>query len=56
MLTFAPDGDGTRVSVEGDARVTGVVARVGQRLLGTVSKTLMSQFFACMGEKFESSA
>ena len=56
VLTFAPDSDGTRVSVEGDARVTGVVARVGQRLLGTVSKTLMSQFFACMGEKFESSA
>ena len=55
VLTFAPDGDHTRVSVEGDARVTGVVARVGQRLLGTVSKTLMSQFFACMGDKVESS-
>ena len=49
VLTFAPDGDGARVTVEGDARVTGVVARVGQRLLGTVSKTLMTQFFACMG-------
>ena len=56
VLTFAPDGDGIRASsVEGDARVTGVVARVGQRLLGTVSKTLMSQFFACMSEKLESS-
>ena len=55
VLTFAPDGDGTRVTVGGDARVTGVVARVGQRLLGTVSKTLMTQFFACMGEKLETS-
>ena len=51
VLTFAADGDGTRVTVEGDARVTGVVARVGQRLLGTVSKTLMTQFFSCMAEK-----
>ena len=48
-MTFAPDGDGTRVTVDGDARVTGVVARVGQRLLGAVSKTLMTQFFECMG-------
>ena len=55
VLTFAPDGDGTRVTVEGDARVTGVVARVGQRLLGTVSKTLMTQFFTCMTENLETS-
>ena len=51
VLRFAPDSEGARVTVEGDARVTGVVARVGQRLLGTVSKTLMTQFFECMGGK-----
>ena len=56
VLTFAADGEGTRVTVDGDARVTGVVARVGQRLLGTVSKTLMTQFFTCMAENLEASA
>ena len=54
MLTFA-DGDGgaTRVSVSGDAQVTGVVARVGQRLMGNASRMLMNQFFNCLKSKVE---
>ncbi len=53
VLSFAPDGDGTLVTLAGDAKVSGVVARVGQRLLGGVSKTLMDQFFGCMKAKVE---
>ena len=44
---------GTEVTVDGDARVTGVIARVGQRLLGSVAKSLMDQFFTCMKAKVE---
>ena len=36
----------TKVSVEGDTQVGGLLARVGQRMIGNASKTLMKQFFA----------
>ena len=36
----------TRVSVEGDTQVGGLLARVGQRMIGNASNTLMKQFFA----------
>ena len=35
----------TRVSVEGDTQVGGLLARVGQRMIGNASNTLMKQFF-----------
>ena len=38
------NGD-TQIDIIGDARVSGVIARVGQRLLGSASKMLMNQFF-----------
>ena len=48
------EGDGeTEVRLVGNAQVTGVVARVGQRLVGSVSKMLINQFFSCMKEKIE---
>ena len=53
VLSFADIAGGTQVSVEGDAQVTGVVARVGQRLMGNVSRTLMNQFFNCLKSKIE---
>jgi carbon monoxide dehydrogenase subunit G len=39
---------GTLVEVEGEAQVGGTIARVGQRLLGGVSKMTMDRFFACL--------
>lgn len=36
----------TRVAVDGDAQVGGVLARVGQRMMGNASKSLMKQFFS----------
>ena len=44
----------TDVSVAGDARVEGLIARVGQRLIGTVAKTLMDQYFGCLKSRIES--
>ena len=43
----------TTVEFEGDAQVTGIIARVGQRLMGTAAKGMINQFFACMKEKAE---
>ena len=53
LLTFADAGGSTQVSVEGDAQVTGVVARVGQMLMGNASRMLMNQFFNCLKSKIE---
>ncbi len=53
LLSLAERGAGTALTAEGDAQVTGVVARVGQRLLGGVSKTLMDRFFGCLKGKLE---
>ena len=53
LLKFADSGDGTELIVEGDAQVTGVIARVGQRLLGGASKTLMDRFFGCLKSRLE---
>ncbi len=38
----------TTVTVRGTAEVGGLIARVGQRLLGSVSKMMMDRFFDCM--------
>ena len=45
---------GTEVTFEGEAHVTGMIARVGQRLLGNTSKLLINQFFNCLKSKTES--
>lgn len=41
----------TRVDVSADVQVGGAIARVGQRLLEGVGRTMMNRFFACLGEK-----
>ena len=38
--------DETEVTVAGDVQVSGMIARVGQRMLGGVSQQMMRQFFA----------
>ena len=43
----------TDVRVEGEAEITGILARVGQRLLGSTSKMLMNQFFECIRSEIE---
>lgn len=50
-LAESDGGATTRVDVIGKAQVGGTIARVGQRLLGGVSKMMMDRFFACLQEK-----
>ena len=41
---------GTRVHYSADVQVGGLIASVGQRMLGGVSKLMLDQFFAKMTE------
>ena len=50
-LALAEEGGGTVVSVEGDVQVTGMLARVGQRLMGSVAKSQIDRFFDCLRER-----
>ncbi len=50
-IRLTADGNHTTVSVAGSAQVRGTLARVGQRLLGSVSKMMMDRFFACLRDK-----
>ena len=46
------DGGGTTViDVAGTMEVGGMIARVGQRLIGSVSKMMLDRFFACLQGK-----
>lgn len=47
-ITLEEDQGKTTVRVEADSQVGGMVARVGQRLMETVAKTMMDQFFNCL--------
>ena len=53
VLHFSESNGLTTVNVEGEARVSGIVARVGQRIIGGASKMLMNQFFGCLTDKVE---
>ena len=48
-LTPAGD-DATTVRVAADSQVGGPVARVGQRLMGSVAKGILDRFFGCLAE------
>ncbi len=52
-LSLSASNGGTTVALDGDAQVTGVVARVGQRLLSSASRKLMDQFFACLKSQID---
>lgn len=51
MVELVDQNNSTLVNVKGQGQVGGLIARVGQRLLGTVSKMMMDRFFACLQEK-----
>jgi carbon monoxide dehydrogenase subunit G len=47
---------GTRVSYSADVQVGGLIASVGQRMLGGVSKMMLDQFFNRMSETLTQAA
>ena len=53
VLSFSEEGGETEVTVAGDVYLTGIVARVGQRLLGSTSRMMMDQFFSCISEQLD---
>lgn len=50
-ITLREQGESTLVEVTGTMEVGGMIARVGQRLIGSVSKMMLDRFFACMAGK-----
>jgi carbon monoxide dehydrogenase subunit G len=50
-VSLAAAGDRTRVDVAAHAEVGGMIARVGQRLLEGVARTMMDRFYGCMGKR-----
>ncbi|MDP8921564.1 MAG: carbon monoxide dehydrogenase subunit G [Chloroflexota bacterium] len=53
LVELVDQGQSTQVNVQGDGQVGGVVAGVGQRMLGGVAKMLMDQFFNCMKKQLQ---
>ena len=50
-IALRPDGTGTIVDVTGIVDAGGPIARVGQRLIGSVARMMQDRFFACLQGK-----
>ena len=48
VVTLSGNDSETYANILGEIEITGVMARVGQRLVGSVSRMLMNQFFGCL--------
>jgi carbon monoxide dehydrogenase subunit G len=53
-ITLSDTAAGTRVSYSADVQVGGLIAGVGQRMLGGVSKMMADQFFNKMSAQLQS--
>lgn len=53
VVTLEPHAEGTTVTIDATGQVGGLIARVGQRLLDGVARTMMNRFFACMASRLE---
>ena len=56
VITLSDVDGGTRVSYSADVQVGGLIAGVGQRMLGGVTKMMADQFFNRMGQLLQGSA
>jgi carbon monoxide dehydrogenase subunit G len=56
LISLADSGSGTKVSYSADVQVGGLIAGVGQRMLGGVSKMMADQFFGKMGQLLQGRA
>ena len=50
-IALRPEGETTIVDVSGSVETGGPIARLGQRLIGNVSKMMQDRFFACLQGK-----
>jgi carbon monoxide dehydrogenase subunit G len=53
VLTLTEQDGQTSVSYDGHAQVAGLIASVGQRLLGVTARKLIEQFFKCMEKQVQ---
>jgi carbon monoxide dehydrogenase subunit G len=51
VIALRDDGSTTTVDVTGTVQTGGLIARVGQRLIGGVAKMMLDRFFACLQAK-----
>ena len=56
LITLKENGDGTIVSCEADVQVTGVLAGVGQRVMGSVAKLILGRFFKAVAKEMDEAA
>jgi uncharacterized protein len=56
LISLSDIEGGTRVSYTADVQVGGLIAGVGQRMLGGVSKMMADQFFGRMSQLLQASA
>ena len=52
-IALRAEGAATAVDVAGTVQTGGPIARVGQRLIGSVAKMMMERFFACLQSKLQ---
>ncbi len=50
LITLVEQDGQTTVAVDSDAQAGGTVARVGQRMMGSVAKGMLDRFFSCLQE------
>ena len=51
VITLRAEGATTVVEVNGTVETGGAIARLGQRLIGNVSRMMQDRFFACLQSK-----
>ena len=51
LVSLIPDGAATIIYVSGTLHMGGTIARLGQRLIGSVSQMMMDRFFGCLQSK-----
>jgi carbon monoxide dehydrogenase subunit G len=52
-IALRAEGATTAVDVTGTVQTGGPIARVGQRLIGSVAKMMMERFFSCLQSKLQ---
>ncbi len=50
LITLVEQDGRTTVQVDSDSQAGGPIARVGQRMMGSVAKSMMDRFFGCLQE------
>ena len=50
-ISLTAEGDATMLAFDGDVRVTGALARAGQRFMSSAAKSQFDRFFECLRAK-----